>query len=791
MKRTIFLLLIVVMAATGVSVNGQTTFVPVGSKLDVESLNRHIDLDMDISELSLSDLRILRNAFAARQGYCFMDYALRSVFSQTSWYDSLLWARYDSDTENEVKYTKAETEFIDKLKAREAELKRRNFVCDGDGVVNTDNIVNKFQLEELSEPLYRRLARDGFAIVPRQGIQLFHCYENNDYHDFPNFITTDLHLQLMHMYFATVLREIEQNGLRRKLSVFVNEMYKEILTSSATSIDSSMEQAAGYSLAWLDVCNQLGGGRPLGDIPAVRRKAVADELSRVMAGTDSFSPFLGYTDTFFPYSLFVPRGNYARSDAMKQYFRSMMWLQSAPLCTASKEQARALVLMAGALNGNGGLRKLLVDMTGVLSTLVGQPDGLSLLDVAGAMEAAGLDAERLIHDDNLLKSFAGKLDIMSRQRMRIRPKEELSCREKIHVMPQRYLYDSEVMQELVDLTTRPTTLRGYPKGLDVMAAFGSDAATSILTGELKEQQRWPRYAARLDSIKALMPRLSADSTVYNCWMKALAAMMNTRDKRYPYFMNTPRWDKKNLNAALASWTELKHDVMLYSKQPMGAECGGCIPDPVVVGYVEPNTAYWANALALLRRVAGVLEQSRMMNGRLRALTEQVEEQTRFLLDVSEKELAGKRLTEAEFRSIEKLGSTYEWLTLDILKKDGSSSGMMWEDVQGTDKSVSVVTDVYTANASNNPESGMLHEAVGTVDDIFVVVEINGYLHLTRGAVFSYREFRQPTGTRLTDEQWQQMLEKSPRYGVPSWMDEIILKDPIPEDNELIFYSSGC
>ncbi|MDO4933609.1 MAG: hypothetical protein Q4E71_03260 [Prevotella sp.] len=44
-------------------------FIPVGSAIDVESLNRKIDTSMDISRLSLSDLRILRNAFAARQCY--------------------------------------------------------------------------------------------------------------------------------------------------------------------------------------------------------------------------------------------------------------------------------------------------------------------------------------------------------------------------------------------------------------------------------------------------------------------------------------------------------------------------------------------------------------------------------------------------------------------------------------------------------------------------------------------------------------------------------------------------
>ena len=50
----------------------------------------------------------------------------------------------------------------------------------------------------------------------------------------------------------------------------------------------------------------------------------------------------------------------------------------------------------------------------------------------------------------------------------------------------------------------------------------------------------------------------------------------------PYFMKTPQWQKKNLNTALASWAELKHDAILYAKQPMVAECGSGGPEPPVV-----------------------------------------------------------------------------------------------------------------------------------------------------------------------------------------------------------------
>ena len=119
--------------------------------------------------------------------------------------------------------------------------------------------------------------------------------------------------------------------------------------------------------------------------------------------------------------------------------------------------------------------------------------------------------------------------------------------------------------------------------------------------------------------------------------------------------------------------------------------------------------------------------------------------------------------------------------------------MGWSDVNGADKSIAVVADVYTANAGNNPGKSVLYEAVGPAHQIYVVVEIDGYLYLTRGAVFSYREFQEDiSAPRTTDEEWQENLKTQPDKGIPDWMKEIIV--PLGGkslDNEFIFYSSGC
>ena len=261
----------------------------------------------------------------------------------------------------------------------------------------------------------------------------------------------------------------------------------------------------------------------------------------------------------------------------------------------------------------------------------------------------------------------------------------------------------------------------------------------------------------------------------------------------PYFMVTPEWNLKDLNAMLASWAELKHDAILYAKQPAGAECGGGgPPEPVVKGYVEPNISFWKKAISLLDNTARILKEENMRTEKISSATERIREEAQFLLNVSEKELAGKELTEEEYDQLQYIGAAFENISLDLVReKDQYLMG--WSDVQGADKKVALVADVYTANADNNPEKSILFEAVGDADEIYVVVEIGGYLYLTRGAVLSYREFIQPIDEpRLTDEEWQEQLEKNPRKGVPDWMKRIIVPlNKMPEVNEEFFYSSGC
>ena len=782
--------------------------VPV-STIDVEHLNGDIDYDMDVTGLSLGDLRVLRHAPAARQGFPFKDAYLRGVYETTTWYDSLVWKFDESldfssvkergdeswrdyyyratDELKVLKYTAEEEAFMERLKLREDELQKLNFDADEGLRVNVGNLVNPTQLKVFDSLLCQQLARDGFAIVPATHNQLFHIYEQNDYSNFPSFVTTDLFLQLYHLYFDCMLRELEEHALDSLMIDFTYDMYINMHAQAMKGETPLLRQLSHHNAVYFSIAYELLTGKPIGH-PDEREEA-EKEVAKVMKSENAFSDFIGeYQEVEFPYSLFRPRGHYTRSEQLQRYFRGMMWLQSVPFGLDSPEQVQLAAVMADELNRHEPVQRTYQRVNQLMNYLMGQPDNLSIPQVQAELQKAGKPLAELLESEADMARLKSALNVIAEQQTRIRPKYEYTSHNKVCLMPQRYQPDAEVLQEMVDYDSKPTT-RPTPKGLDFFAAMGVSAAEQILK---EEGQKWKDFGSQLTKMKQRMGEIDWQETIATLWMQALKTV-NDKDGQVPYFMATPEWELKNLNASLGSWAELKHDAILYAKQPMGAECGGGgVPDPVVQGYVEPNVGFWKKAIELLENTSKLLKDQRMMTEKVDNATERIGETARFLLRVSEKELAGQPLTDEELDQLKCVGATFENISLDLVRQPDQYL-MGWDDVQGTDRKVALVADVYTANADNNPEKSILYEAIGAADEIYVVVEVGGYLYLMRGAVLSYREFTQPLGQqRLTDEEWQQELEKNPRKGVPGWMDRIIvpLKQK-PVANEESFYSSGC
>jgi len=810
------LLLTACMAALICACSQKQNVVVGPSQIDVEKLLDSIDYNMDVSGLSLADVRTLRNAPAAQRGLPFMDSYIRGVFAQTTWYDSLMWAfdekvetagiesREDEswrdfymrvvDEKKLLNYSDEELAFIKRMQAREDELRKQNFDVPEGLRVNMQNLTNPTQLKEFDQALSQQLGEEGFAIVPARHAQLFQVYEENDYREFPNFVTTDLYLQLYHLYIDCMLRELEMYQFFHTIVSYNDDMVEAMKKLyQKTESGTALERATAHNLRFFTIADVLFRGMKSYD--ANTDQLIAEEVDKAIKATDDFSNFMAdYKNVMFGYSLFRPRGHYTRNYVLEEYFRGMMWLQSVPFGMDNDDEVNAAVIIAYTMMNNPEIQQKYDKINKIITYMMGQPDNLSIIQVIGELKKINRPMEDLLNDKQAMSKLKKDLEEIGNKATRIRPKYERTSHNKINVMPQRYQPDAEVLQEMVDYDNKPT-LRATPKGLDFMAAMGVSAAEQILK---EEQTPWKDYDNHLKAMKKRMGEINWDETICTRWMNTLKVLNvwsgdKNNQKQLPYFMLNPEWSKKDLNAALASWAELKHDAILYAKQPMGAECGGGgPPEPIVKGYVEPNVGFWKKAIELLDNTEKLLKEQDMLTEKIKDATQRIREEAQFLLNISEKELAGKELSEEEYGQIECIGATFENISLDLVReKDQYLMG--WSDVQGADKKVALVADVYTANADNNPDKSILFEAVGEADEIYVVVEIGGYLYLTRGSVLSYREFIQPIDQpRLTDEEWQEQLEKNARKGVPEWMKRIIVPlNKLPEANEEFFYSSGC
>ena len=774
-------------------------------KVNVEKLKGKIDTQMDLSKLNLAELRAIRNAFAARQGYAFKDATLRALYNTTTWYNDALWDVSEKEETTGKKfsprYTKEQLAFTERIRAREAELRKLNFKpADSKDVVNMDNLINPFQLKEFDSKLYNMLGRNGFAIVPAEHNQLFHVYEKNDYADFPSFVTTDLYLQLFHLYFDCVLRDVEEKHLDSLMIVFSSQMEAEMKTLTSSQ-DAEIKAAAEFGQAWFAVASWLfshdkaPASAATLSVPEAYKKMVMEEITKAIDAENGYSDMLEYfpPEEMFGYSLFRPRGHYTRSKVCSRYFRGMMWLQTAHFGTNKPSKMKQIALIANVINQQPKLSAIYNKVSEPITYLMGTPDNVTIIQVANRIKEMGLPIEQLLSSRKEMANLTKDIEEIAKRQMRIELKKTRGSKYVVDIMPQRYQPDAEALITTTDQDS-PVSLRPCPKGLDWMAVMGLPGAERILIDELKETQRWTGFPKALTTARKKTATTPWEACVANQWMYTLQSLSDTAQS-LPYFMQSPQWQKKNLNTALASWAELKHDAILYAKQPMLAECGDGGPEPPVVkGYVEPNVKFWEKAIALVTRMDKVLTTYNLQTEKAKAVYERIKEMAEFCRDISKKELNGGKITDEEYNQIEIIGSTVENISLELVSEDNEML-QGWSDVVSTDKKVAVVADVFTASGENVAIDNkcVLYEGVGPAYEIYVVVEIDGSLYLTRGAVLSYREFtRLLSDPRMTDEEWQEELKKSPTGGTPSWMNEIIAPvKGMSADDEETFYSSGC
>jgi hypothetical protein len=330
-------------------------------------------------------------------------------------------------------------------------------------------------------------------------------------------------------------------------------------------------------------------------------------------------------------------------------------------------------------------------------------------------------------------------------------------------------------------------------GLDVFAVLGSARAAALLDNRYHQSQ-YQNYLAQRKKLQAEIQALTPtdwQQNLYYGWMYCLLPIMQPHGAGYPSFMTNSAWQDKSLLTALGSWTELRHDTILYAKQSV-AECGeGGDEPPPALGYVEPEVAVYERLSWLLKLNLAGLEERHLLSGkddRLKYSFEQFISLTDFLATASRKELRNEALNGSEQQALKHYGGSLEALMLSVVTLGQENPSGSWWDIESkTDRNMGLIADVHTSF------NEVLEEAVGHAGEIWVVAPIKGKLMLTRGAIFSYYEFKHDSNDRLTDEAWQAKLEKGTAPSMPDWVHSFFMgpgKKPV-KDEGMQGEKTGC
>ncbi len=655
------------------------------------------------------------------------------------------------------------------------------------------------------------LEQNGFAIIEHDfGLfdpnrdDIVKPYEYLRDKEVPLFVTADTLLHLYHIQFDETLKDIEEREFIEDINDLTTALLDDAL-SLHEQYTGDLKEAAKRNIAYLAVAKKLID--PNARVPLLVNDLVAAELAKIDAheGFSESDIFIYKED----YSQYVPRGHYTRSEQLKRYFRTLMWygriaflLKGAenwgPMGEAfisiedAKIQTLQAVLLAKSIENIQVAQRSGLDvwdrLYSVTAFYVGLADDLAPYEYLDTLNKIfGSDFEPAILENeniffhlktelSLLRSpqiYGGTGDIWINPPVTSEALDEVLDKTKgMRLMGQRFIPDSYMFQHLVfpdvleyigNAEPKPFTYgaqgdRCYPRGLDVMAILGSDRAKDILIED--GDTDYINYELSFNELKDQFDAFELadwNRNLYWSWLYSLQALIEGFGEGYPNFMRTQAWQERELNAALASWTQLRHDTILYAKQSYTP--GRTSITPKVTGYVEPVPEFYGRLLALTQMTRLGLTGLDVLSAQAADRLINLETILERLIEIANKELTNQLLSEQDYEYIKDFAKTLEGAVLGV---------------EETGLKTTLIADVHTYSY----EALVVEEAVGNVDLIVAAFPgPDGSILLAAGPVLSYYEFKHPMSDRLTDEAWRNLLTSPDRPERPEWYAPLMGNNP--------------
>ncbi len=465
------------------------------------------------------------------------------------------------------------------------------------------------------------------------------------------------------------------------------------------------------------------------------------------------------------YTQFTPRSHYAKTSLLRAYFRAMMYLGRNSYLLNNPDGLADALLLAHLLASPGADGRPLVQdwlkLMEITAFYAGMPDDIGypewrnfVVKVLGTEKfspAEAVNPEVLAKISQKLPELRGPRilsDVVVSPGMPEVTKEELLASTKaFRIFGQRFTFDAWVLNRLTAGREKVAVLLpSTPSALFVPAALGDRVAREFAGAFLKQdspsfsEAEVAGFYGRLDEVAADLKKVRDVewySSVGSAWLKLLGTLTKPFGPGYPLYMQGKLFPVKQLQTFLGSYTELKHDTLLYVKQNF-AEAGGGGDEklpPVPRGFVEPNLAFWQELQRLIAYTSagfkkyGLFAKELEEYGRLTTFKAKVN----FYTSLAVKELKGAPFSEAEYERLRTEGLSY--LAQPFVE------GAILEEKE---KRAGLIADIHTDAVKGQ----ILYEATGEPYFILALVGNEGVSRLTVGVAFNHYEFTGPLGDPL-------------------------------------------
>jgi len=689
-----------------------------------------INLNQSLEDKSISELYLLKNTLLAMKGQSFQEAMLATYFRKFPWYQPPFW-----NEQFTIKLIESEQSFINRINQKIDQLWEVNYLPSNK--INVNNAINLFQYESLPDDVWEKINDNGFVLLQDPSNQPTDLYIDNLEKSIPPFITTDLMLHQMHLFYGILENEIEEIFLTDILKSMLEIINVELYSSYEKTLDSLIEKTIEESLLYYSIPYGIITGNKTNLIGNYNR-IYYEELGKVLDGEGIGSKVI--KSDKFNYRIFKPYGHYGKNELITSYYKALTWLQKISLCLNDDEEFSRAILIAYIINQSADLRNSYEEYMEVKTYFSSQRDQFTFWDLAKVMnQVEGIHVFEDLFKPKTLQQVKDLLNL----------KESETCQIRVSLMPVEYqnLY-TDLSQIIKD--------DDNPSPLQLFAALGNGTASEMLNAPTNSS-----------SIMENLLKISTQEEARSMdWLSTLLTSLHDASNT-PKFMQQTPWKRKNLNAALGSWIQLNERVSVQARRS-DKVIEDIDSDLVLKGYVEPNIAFWNASSILLQNTSSFLSDKQMLSSNSRNIIDHLLSTITFLKSMSEKQLHHEPLTGEEFKRIKSIGTKLQDLTFKMLNNSYRSGN------HEISNSMAYVTNIH--NGDHHLLAG-----VGPAHTLLAPVEINGYVYITRGMIYSFYELNDYPQANIRQKDWEQMAKIPKRDEIIPWMKDYYAADrPLDE-----------